>query len=321
MSIVRHSVAASIVVVSIFSAHSALASCGASFCTVNTSSGFMNAGLAGSTRLDLRYEFIEQDQPLHGDDRVSVGEISQHHDEVRTVNRNLLLGLEHHFSRDWAVGLTLPLIDRSHTHVHNHHHGGTVEHIKEQWDFQEVGDLRVTARHEIVAHHEQSFGVSFGVKLPTGRTDIKNADGDAAERSLQPGSGTTDLLLGAHWRVELSADSRAFASISADIAGPQHDDFQPGNKYQLDLGWQKSFGDRLSIPIQLNIAVKERDRGDEAEPEDSGNTTIALSPGVNYQLSPNWLMYGYYQHPLYRHGNGVQLTANWSAVVGASFSF
>ena len=43
------------------------------------------------------------------------------------------------------------------------------------------------------------FGLSFGLKLPTGEFDVRNAMGALAERSLQPGTGTTDLLLGAFY--------------------------------------------------------------------------------------------------------------------------
>src|SRR5574337_852027 len=150
MSCVLRPLAAGIFALSLTAPLPAAASCGASFCSVNTSSAFMDAGLAGSTRLDLRYEFIDQRHPMHGDDDVHVGEIPRHHDEVRTLNRNLLLGLERDLAPDWTVGLTLPLIDRSHQHIHNHHEAdGEVEHVPESWDFRELGDLRVQARHEL----------------------------------------------------------------------------------------------------------------------------------------------------------------------------
>ncbi len=299
----------------------AAASCGSAFCSVNTSSAFLGRALGGSTRVGLRFEFIDQKQPMHGTDSVGVGELSRHHDEARTLNRNWLASVEHDFGHDWSVALTLPIVDRSHQHIHNHHHDGEVLHIHDSWDFTEIGDLRVLARHELVAGHQQSFGISFGLKLPTGDTGVDNDEGDLAERSLQPGSGTTDLLLGAHYRRELDGGSQAFASISAQIAGKQHDDFRPGHRYHLDLGWQTALSDRLSFPLQLNIAIKERDKGDEAEPEDSGSKTIALSPGLAYQAAPNWLVYGYYQRPIYQDVNGVQLTAHWSAVIGSSYSF
>ena len=42
-----------------------------------------------------------------------------------------------------------------------------------------------------------------GLKLPTGKTSVVNADGEVAERTLQPGTGTTDAFLGAFYQVQL----------------------------------------------------------------------------------------------------------------------
>jgi hypothetical protein len=39
-------------------------------------------------RFDLRYEFIDLDQPRAGRDRIAVGAIPHHHDEVETRNQN-----------------------------------------------------------------------------------------------------------------------------------------------------------------------------------------------------------------------------------------
>jgi len=317
----KHATAALVGALAVLTPTLAGASCGSAFCSVNTSSAFLRQGMAGTTRADLRFEFIDQKQPRHGTDAVAVGEISAHHDEVRTLNRNLLATIEHDFTGDWSVAATLPLVDRSHEHIHNHHHDGEVLHIHDSWDFTEIGDLRLTARHELLSGHHRSAGVSLGLKLPTGKTDIDNEDGDEAERSLQPGTGTTDLLLGAHLRQALDDDNQLFASLAAEWATAEHDGFRPGHRVHVDLGWQHSLGDRLSLPLQLNVAFKGRDHGDEAEPEDSGSTTVALSPGVSFRVSPGWLVYAAWQKPIYQDVNGVQLTPNWSAVVGTTVAF
>ena len=41
--------------------------------------------------------------------------------------------------------------------------------------------------------------VTLGPKIPTGRTDLDNANGDLLPASLQPGSGSTDLFLAGNW--------------------------------------------------------------------------------------------------------------------------
>jgi hypothetical protein len=41
--------------------------------------------------------------------------------------------------------------------------------------------------------------LSFGPKIPTGRTDLNSLDGKRLPAGLQPGSGSTDLFLAANW--------------------------------------------------------------------------------------------------------------------------
>lgn len=64
------------------------ASCGTAFCMVNTSWNVQGVWTEPGARFDLRFEYIDQDQPMAGSRKVGVGEIRQHHDEVRTLNRN-----------------------------------------------------------------------------------------------------------------------------------------------------------------------------------------------------------------------------------------
>ena len=42
----------------------------------------------------------------------------------------------------------------------------------------------------------QNLGVLIGLKLPTGKTKVTNDDNELAERTLQPGTCSTDTLLG-----------------------------------------------------------------------------------------------------------------------------
>ena len=78
-------------------APAAWGSCGSAFCTVNTNLLPQIPLTEPGTRLDLRFEYIDQNQPRHGNRNVAVGEIPRHHDEVQTINRNTFLTLGHNF--------------------------------------------------------------------------------------------------------------------------------------------------------------------------------------------------------------------------------
>ena len=88
----------------------ALASCGATFCMVNTGWQAQGAWTEPGVRLDLRYEYIDQDQARAGSRRVDVGRIPQHHDEVRSLNRNWVASLDWGLSPEWGVTAALPVV-------------------------------------------------------------------------------------------------------------------------------------------------------------------------------------------------------------------
>ena len=142
------------------------AGCGSAFCSLNTNWSTQGAWTESGGRFDLRYEFIDQDQPRAGTENVAVGQIPRDHDEVRTINRNIVAGFDYTFDPNWGVGVQLPVVSRSHSHIHNDASGQEPE----AWSFTEVGDMRAVGRYRFTPteSHAGAFGLQFGVKLPTG---------------------------------------------------------------------------------------------------------------------------------------------------------
>lgn len=302
----------------------ARASCGSAFCTLDTDFG-LPGGLPGAgLRLNLRYEYIDQDQPRHGSEKVGVGEIHAHHDEVRTVNRNWLASADYAFNPDWGVTVTAPFARRDHVHIHNHHGA----QFRDEWEFTELGDVQLLGRRQWQLWRgaddtlrSDSVGINVGLKLPTGRTGVENGDGDPAERTLQPGTGTTDLLLGAFYQSTPTAgDWSWFGQALYQAPTNSHDRFRPGDRFTLNLGGARKLTDTCRLLLQVNAVHRGRDEGRNAEPEDSGGNSVFLSPGASWALTPRISVYGFVQKPIYQYVNGVQLTADWSAVAGIGFS-
>lgn len=291
------------------------ASCGATFCTVNTDWHAQGIWSGAGSRIDLRYEFVDQDRPMHRSDRVAVGEIRRHHDEVRTLNRNLVLAYSYHAESGWGVNVQLPWVSRNHAHTHNHH--GLK--IDDRWDIDAIGDARVTVRAPLSA--DQNLALLAGLKLPTGRTKLTNEANKLAERTLQPGTGSTDLILGISHHALSRGPHGWFTQAMWQHALKDHDDYRPGDQVSVDLGWRYAFNNTLSTTLQLNAQVRRRDKGSNAEPEDSGSRFVHLSPGVTYALSRATQLYAFVQLPVYAHVNGVQLTASRNFAVGLSQRF
>ena len=299
------------------------ASCGAAFCIVNTDWATQATAVDGGLKLDLRYEHIDLDQPRFGRDRVGVGEVHRHHDEVETRNRNWVATAEWNVAPLWALSIAVPYVDRTHAHVHNHQGRA----ILDTWEFRGLGDVRVQVRHAIAEWTEEpqmrmsSWGAIAGVKLPTGRRDRRNGEGLLAERTLQPGTGTTDAMLGAYWHSMSATGWSWFARVLASLPRNERDGFKPGKQLQLDGGARYAFDARWAAMLQLNAVAKSRDRGAEAEPEDSGQVGVFASPGLSFAISESAQLYAFYQRSVYQRVNGVQLTADWSALAGVSWRF
>lgn len=299
------------------------ASCGSAFCLVNTDWSSQGAWVEPGARFDLRYETIDLDQPRNGRHRVAVGEIPRDHDEVETKNQNIVASVDWNLAPAWGLSLAIPYVDRDHVHIHNH--GG--EQLLETWKFRELGDARIQARYEFFAAREspaapRSAGVTFGVKLPTGKYDVKNGEGEEAERTLQPGTGTTDFLVGAYWHGAAPlADTSWFARAQATLPMTSRADYKPGRQLQFDAGLRYAAAPDVGLMLQLNYLVKDRDSGANSEPEDSGQRMVFVSPGISWNLSRDAQLYAFVQVPVYQAVNGVQLTAGWSALAGVSWRF
>lgn len=300
----------------------AFASCGVAFCAVNSNWTSESALTESGTVFDLRYEHIYQARPRSGSSTVAVGQIPRHHDEVRTINDNMVATFSKLWSSGWGVTLSAPLTSRDHLHVHNHRGA----QLSEQWRYTELGDARVVGRYQMPVGSDFSrpaiLGFTLGVKLPTGRTTIANNAGSVAERSLQPGTGTTDGIIGAYYHQKLpKLDANWFTQVQYQRALSNHEGFRPGAQLGVDVGLRKALAGPLAGLLQLNYVARLRDKGTNAEPNDSGGRAVYLSPGLAYAVSESVQVYGFWQQPVYQYVNGVQLTAAHGLVMGLTGRF
>jgi hypothetical protein len=297
------------------------ASCGSAVCSINTDWSVHGVWSEPGARLDVRYESIVQDTLRHGTDAVKAEDFHHDHEERRTVNQNLITTLDYALSPNWGVSASVPIVKRYHEHIHDPE--GEAE--KERWTFTELGDARVLSRVQtapsLAPGAKAVYGALFGLKLPTGSTKVKNKDDERAERTLQPGTGTTDLLLGGFWQYPLPETGTLFAQVLRQEPLNEAERYKPGAKTALDVGMRYNATHSLVLLIQVNTLWREKDSGDEVEPEDSGGRSVFVSPGIAYAIRHDVQLYAFYQWAAYQYVNGVQLTANSASVAGASLRF
>lgn len=129
------------------------------------------------------------------------------------------------------------------------------------------------------------------------------------------------MLGGFYSQVLPLADSSWFVQGLWQSALNSREDYKPGRRISFDVGYRYELTDSVGLMLQLNALYRGRDSGAQAEPEDTGGKFLFLSPDVSIAVTKNTQLYAFIQKPLYQHVNGVQLIADWSAVIGVSARF
>ncbi|HET7921820.1 MAG TPA: transporter [Gammaproteobacteria bacterium] len=294
----------------------ACASCG---CTLNTDLGSQGMVSGSGWHVDLRYDLVDQTQSRSSDQAVGLAVPNSEEVEQRTRNGYYTLGIDYGFNRRWSVGLQLPWLDRYHTTY------AEADTALSSSDSNSLSDARVLARYTGLSP-DMSTGLLFGLKLPTGTQDVDfsagPATGEALDRSLQPGSGTTDLMLGAYHFDNFNARFGWFAQVMYQHALAAHDGYRPGDSFNVNAGLQYYLNDSLTPQLQVNAQLRGHDTDDDLVGQDnSGGRLLYISPGVTFNLGEGWHGHAFVQFPLYQYVYGVQLTPTRIFSIGASYNF
>ena len=310
-------------VTAFFAAEVLRANCGSATCPIDPQS--MNLPGARQFTLDLSFQYIDQDRPWIGTRAARIGEISSTHDEVRTVNRIGTLLLNYAPTDRLILALSAPWVSRFHEHIEEET-GHT-----ERWRFDAAGDVSLSARYTVGGN----FWVSSAVKLPTGRRRPANEEGEIAEVTIAPGSGSTDVSVGAGYMSQATVPSLSpgvlgnaaampyFAGVTYRVNGSGTKRYRQGSELQANAGLMYPVLRNLQAILQVNARIKAKDGvGDTDEDRDhTGGAFVYASPGVRVSLPGGLAVYGIVQLPLYQRVNGIQLTSRFNLLAGVQARF
>lgn len=259
------------------------------------------------TVVTLRYDFVPQSRLITGTTNVSRADYAPPNDreiENYTYNHFATLGINHNFDSHWAVDVAVPYIDRAHS---------TVSPTTTDASFSNthgLGDVRVTGRYQ---WNDSSgvTGLSLGAKLPTGafhqNFSAGPSTGDAVDRDLQPGLGTTSILVGAYRTGRLAKNLSYIAQVEGDIALNARDSFRPGSSIKASVGVQYTGWAQVTPQLHFNLRSAALDAGVNADPDNSGGTQLYVAPGVRVPLSARAGVFVVGQLPLVQRVHGFQL--------------
>ena len=311
----------------------ACASCGCTLSSDWESQGFTSQpGL----KIDIRYDYLNQNQLRHNTSKISSADASQmvtstgvpQEVEKYTRNNYLTFGIDYTFNSAWGVSLQLPYIDRSHSTLGLNSNGSDPADGAYVSKTSALGDVKIIGRYQGFTP-QHNFGLLYGLKLPTGRHTTTGTSNDPAnpgdvapiDRGLQPGTGTTDAILGVYYFDTLNKNWDYFTQATVQTALNSKDDYKPGTGYNINIGLRYMGLPDVTPQIQLNTRYVQHDTGANADQTSTGGTLIYLSPGLVVPVTKQASVYGFVQLPIYQDVRGVQLSPRYTVSVGARFAF
>ena len=318
----------------------ACATCG---CTLSADAA-MGYSVVPGWHLTIEDDYINQDQLRGGTGTASAAQIVNDPSnralgggeiEKQTINHYVTMGFSYSPSSNWNLNLLVPYVVRDHTTYgvqlapYNASESAADEisgaHVSG------VGDIRLIASYQgLLAIH--NLGLQFGVKLPTGQygTRVNFSSGPNVgaplDASLQVGTGSTDLIVGAYYYHAVTQNFDAFVNgqFQSAVAHRQDapgNDFSPGNSTTISMGLRYEGSSQALPQLQLNLLHKSPDQGALADRPDSAGTVVYVSPGLTVRAVQQVYLFGFVQVPVYSKLDGYQLIPRWTATVGANYAF
>jgi hypothetical protein len=324
----------------------ACATCGCSL----SSDAAMGYSADPGWRVNLEYDFINQDQLRSGADAISPQAAARQNSvggsqeiERQTINRYTTLGVSYTANPSWSFNLLLPFVDRSHST-----YGAATPSQINQANLSSatsdgLGDIKLLLDYQgLLPTH--NWGLQFGVKLPTGHYGGQNtqtgalvgrdpvvfssgpASGAALDTSLNPGTGSTDLIVGSYYYQPVSQNFDAFIngqfqSAVSEKLDQSNADFRPGNLVTVSFGLRDEENPNFVPQLQINMTHKSPDQGALADTVDTAGNVVYVSPGATVAVVKGLFAYGFVQLPVYERLQRYQVFPHWTATVGLSYAF
>lgn len=318
----------------------ACATCG---CTVNSDAAMGYSATTG-WRVNLEYAYIDQDQLRIGTRSATPAEVVNNPSnpalgggeiEKGTINRYLTLGINYRPSVDWNFNLLVPYVVRTHTtygtQLQPYAAAETAPDQISGARVDNLGDVKLLGSYQgLLPTH--NLGLQLGVKLPTGqygtKVDFYNGPnaGSPLDASLQAGTGSTDMIVGAYYYQAVSQNfdiflNTQFQSAVAHKQNQPGNDFRPGNSATFSIGLRYEANPNWIPQVQLNLLYRSPDQGALADTADTVGTVAYISPGITAQVTRKLHAYGVLQVPVYSNLDGYQLFPHYTATAGLSYAF
>jgi len=245
-----------------------------------------SAPASGAYSVDFRYDIIDQDERNSGA-----------HAHFLAYHRILTGTIETQFAgQTWS--LAVPRVNR----ILRTNIAPTLANpnpVNTRMEVVGLGDVSVSTRFAW-----SDYVVIAGVKLPTGADDLAL---NVSRRYLQPGTGSTDVILGLRRDYAAQGDRpQCFWQLGAQGAVAHDANFRPGMTLTGTAGVRYQLASPLAFSLQATALRQFRDKntmaaaGHTAYAEDLETAAFSthLAAGLTYRLAAKTSAYLYYSRSL-----------------------
>ncbi|MDP3668309.1 MAG: transporter [Telluria sp.] len=192
------------------------------------------------------------------------------------------------------------------------------------------GDLTLMGRYTAYEYNApgRTLRVApfLGIKAPTGEDNARDGMGRVPP-PVQPGSGSWDVLGGvvlSYQTLDFEIDSQVSYKANREANG-----FEAGDVFQLDGSLQyrllpRSLG--AGVPaflygvLEANLVHAAKNRIGGVSDQNSGGTTLFITPGLQY-ATRKWVLEAGVQIPVSQHLNGTALKNDYVFTTGFRVNF
>ncbi len=282
--------------------------------------------------------------------------ILDHHQETRTITQTVNFDLNYGITDRLGVQVTIPYLWRTHKHLDGlGEEGPNGEGERVNFADNNVGDMTIITKYNVLPTLSSMVVAGFGVQLPTGSTQTRDSAGHVMESPTQLGRGNVGLIGSIYQTYELIPNRlNQFAFASYRHTFRNNDGYQFGDEYNVNVGANLVTVPWFVLMSQFNYrylthdnisALLERSRtpADGGFPGETigldsnianrrvpntGSTYFAFSPGFQVDLGglvdSSWTkmtsFYFYSQIPVMRDSNN-NLAQGTSYIFGLTRSF
>ncbi len=259
----------------------------------------------------FRYDYMSQNRNWQHD---SIAPAANNADK-KIDTSFYTVGAEYMVDPDWIVMAELPVYDRTLTTTDD----GTVfgppgslytAHLTD------LGDAQLSATYSGLSP-DQSTGLTFGVKLPTGNDSGPTGPlgGKEFDRDTLPGTGSSDFMLGGYHTGGLTADETLsyFVQGKFQFAVLTQGGYRPGNELDGAAGLSYNWGgqgpfDNVTPVLQLIGSWRASDSGVHSDPLNSGYRRLMIAPGIAAQVK-KFRLFADIELPVYQYVNAAPSVA------------